>query len=53
MPLWFGIAVVVLLACIAVCVIDLCFCFENISRNLAVLVEVIGKERPNASSTAP
>lgn len=35
MPLWFEIAVVVLLACIAVSVIDLCFQLESINPNFA------------------
>jgi len=43
MPLWFEIAVAILLACIAVSAIDLCFCCENISRNLAVALQLIGK----------
>jgi hypothetical protein len=43
MPPWFEIAVVILLASMAVSAIDLCFCFENISRNLAVALQLIGK----------
>jgi hypothetical protein len=37
MPLWFEIALLVLLACIAVCLIDICFALESLSRNLANL----------------
>jgi hypothetical protein len=34
MPLWFEIAVTVILAIIAVSLIDLCFQFESINRNI-------------------
>ena len=37
MPLWFEITVLVLLACIAVCLIDMCFAVESLTRNLANL----------------
>jgi hypothetical protein len=37
MPLWFEIAVLVLLAGIAGCLIDLCFGLESLTRNLANL----------------
>jgi hypothetical protein len=35
MPLWFEIAVLVFLACIAVALIDICFALESLTRNLA------------------
>jgi hypothetical protein len=35
MPLWFEIAILVLLACIAVSLVDLCFQFESINKNFA------------------
>ncbi len=35
MPLWFEIAVLVLLGCIAVALIDLCFALESVTRNMA------------------
>jgi len=34
MPLWFEIVVLILLGCIAVTLIDLCFHFESINRNI-------------------
>ncbi len=34
MPLWFEIVALVLLGCIAVSLIDLCFQFESINRNI-------------------
>jgi hypothetical protein len=37
MSLWFEIAVLVLLACIAVCLIDMCFALESLTRNVANL----------------
>jgi hypothetical protein len=37
MPLWFEVSVVVFLACIAVCLIDMCFALESLTRNLANL----------------
>ena len=39
MPLWFEIAVLTLLTCLTVGVIDLCFCFEAINKNLAKAAE--------------
>ena len=35
MPLWFEIAVLVFLACIAVSAIDICFALESVNRNIA------------------
>jgi hypothetical protein len=35
MPLWFQIVVLVLLACIAVSAIDLCFALDSLNRNFA------------------
>jgi hypothetical protein len=35
MPLWFEVVVLVLLACIAVCLIDVCFQLESINKNFA------------------
>jgi hypothetical protein len=35
MSLWFEIAVLVLLACIAMALVDLCFQFESINKNIA------------------
>ncbi len=35
MPLWFEIAVTVLLAIIAVSLIDLCFALESVTRNMS------------------
>jgi hypothetical protein len=35
MPLWFEIAVLTFLACIAVCLIDMCFALESITKNIA------------------
>jgi hypothetical protein len=37
MPLWFEIAVLLILGVIAVCLIDLCFALESLTRNLANL----------------
>jgi|HubBroStandDraft_1064217.scaffolds.fasta_scaffold404227_2 hypothetical protein len=49
MPLWFEIAVLVFLGCIAVSLIDLCFCFENMSKNLSALVELVGRSAADHS----
>jgi hypothetical protein len=35
MPLWFEIAVLLFLGCIAVCLIDMCFTLESITKNIA------------------
>jgi hypothetical protein len=35
MPLWFEIAILVFLGCIAVCLIDMCFALESITKNIA------------------
>jgi hypothetical protein len=35
MPLWFEIAALVLLGCIAVSLIDLCFALQNVTRNIS------------------
>lgn len=35
MPLWFEIVVLVLLASIAVSLIDLCFALQNVTRNMS------------------
>jgi len=37
MSLWFEIAVMLLLGVIAVCLIDMCFALESLTRNLANL----------------
>jgi len=37
MPLWFEIAVLIFLACIAVSVIDMCFALESVIRRLCAL----------------
>lgn len=35
MPLWFEIVLLVLLACIAVSLIDICFALESVNKNFA------------------
>jgi hypothetical protein len=34
-PLWFEIALLVLLACIAVSLIDMCFALDSVTKNMA------------------
>ncbi len=37
MPLWFEIAALVLLICIAVSAIDICFLLASLNRNICVM----------------
>lgn len=57
MPLWFELAVLVLLACIAVSAIDICFALESVNKNIGVgaerLREVIENRSSSVSSTVP
>jgi len=50
MPLWFELAVLIFLACIAVSAIDICFALESVNRNIATgaerVREAIEKSHP-------
>jgi hypothetical protein len=54
MPLWFEVAVLILLACIAVCGIDVCFALESVNKNIANLgirLETVIGQRSNSHTT--